>query len=490
MPEEYDLDLRSIQEARRLVVQCREAQRVFFRFDQKEVDQVVEAMAEAAYCQAGRLAQLAHEETGYGVVAHKTLKNQFNSRILWEAIKDQKTVGVVRRDDSRRIIEIAWPFGVIAALTPVTNPTATVINNAIIAVKARNGIVFAPHPAAAKCSAEATRVVAEAAEAMGAPEGLISCMTHITLPGTNELMGHWAVDLILATGGTEMVRAAHGVGKPAIGVGPGNTPVYVDRSADVEKAARDTVNGKSFDCGVVCSTEQSVVADKPIADQLAAAMERHGAVFIGEATANILRKELFRPTGIMYPQFVGQTPQALGRMLGFSAPEHARILVARLSEVGPEEPLSREKLTTILSFYVEDGWRRGCDRCIQVLKFGGEGHTLGIHCRDEEVIMAFGLEKPAFRIIVNSTTTLGAVGYTTGLDPAFTLATGGLGGSIVSDNITVRHLMNLKRVAYELRSYEPPEEAAKPAAVGEAETAADIEAIVRRVLMEELACRS
>lgn len=491
MPE-YDQDLQSIQEARRLAVACREAQRTFMNATQEQVDRIVAAMVEAGYRESERLARMAVDETGYGVVADKVIKNQFATRHLWESIRDVKTVGVLSRDDQKKIIEIGWPMGVIAALTPSTNPTSTVLYKAIIAVKARNGIVFAPHPSAVKCSVEAARVVAEAARRAGAPEGLISSMTHISLPGTNELMRHYATSLILATGGADMVRAAHSAGKPAYGVGPGNVPAYVDRSADVVKAARDIVNSKAFDNSVICSTEQSVVADKPIAAQLAAEMERNGAYFVNASQADALGKLLFSPEGRINPKAVGKTPQVLAQMCGIQVPATARILVARLSAVGKEHPLSREKLTTVLGFYEEDGWRAGCERCIEILKFGGDGHTLVIHARDEAVIMAFGLEKPAFRIVVNSLGTLGAIGFTTALDPAMTLATGGIGGGISSDNITVRHLLNIKRVAYEIRAWEPggrykpePAVAATPFTTPSRRMSdAEIEAIVRRVMKE------
>ncbi len=489
MPLEYDQDLQSIQEARRLAVACREAQRTFMSATQEQVDRIVAAMVEAGYRESERLAV---EETGYGIVADKVIKNHFATRHLWESIRDVKTVGVLSRDDQKKIIEIGWPVGVIVALTPSTNPTSTVLYKAIIAVKARNGIVFAPHPSAVKCSVEAARVVAEAATRAGAPHDLISSMTQISLPGTNELMRHYATSLILATGGADMVRAAHSAGKPAYGVGPGNVPVYVDRSADVVKAARDIVNSKAFDYSVICSTEQSVVADKPIAAQLAAEMERNGAYFVNATHADALGKLLFSPEGRINPKAVGKSPQVLAQMCGIQVPATARILVARLSAVGKEHPLSREKLTTVLGFYEEEGWRAGCERCIEILKFGGDGHTLVIHARDEAVIMAFGLEKPAFRIVVNSLGTLGAIGFTTALDPAMTLATGGIGGGISSDNITVRHLLNIKRVAYETRPWEPggryrpaPPVAATPFTTGGRQMSeAEIEAIVRRVMQE------
>ena len=452
MPEMYDLDLQSIQEARRVATACREAQRQWATADQATVDRVCAAMAEAAYAAAARLGQMAHEETGYGVPAHKRIKNEFASRTVWESIKDVRTVGVIRRDDAHKVVEIAWPVGVVAALTPSTNPTSTVIYNVLIAVKARNGIVVAPHPLAQKCCCETARIMAAAGEAVGMPPGLVACLQHITLDGTQALMRHHAVSLILATGGGPMVKAAHSVGKPAFGVGPGNVPVYVDRSADVAKAASDIVNSKAFDCSVICATEQAVVADRPIAAQLRAEMEKQGAYWVTGEQKTALEWALFTREGSIKPASVGKTPQQLAKMAGISVPGWARVLVADLDGVGKDYPLSREKLTTVIGFYVEDGWHAGCERSIQLLKFGGDGHTQIIHARNEEVILAFGIEKPAFRIIVNSWGTMGAIGATTGLAPALTLAPGGIGGSITSDNITTTHLMNVKRLAYELRS--------------------------------------
>jgi len=487
MADQYDLDLQSIQEARRLAVAAREAQRAFFGFTQEQVDRICAAMADAAYREAERLARMAVEETDYGNVPHKIVKNQFASRDVWESIRNVKTVGVIRRDEQRKVVEIGWPVGVIAALTPSTNPTSTAMFKVLIAVKARNAIVLAPHPAAVKCSMETTRIMAEAGEAQGMPKGLVSCMTKISLPGTQELMRHYAVSLILATGGAAMVKAAHSVGKPAYGVGPGNVPCYVDRSADIVKAARDIVNSKSFDHSVLCSTEQAVVADKPIAARLASEMEKNGAYFVDKAQADALGKVLFFPDGTINPKSVGKNPQRLAEMAGIQVPSQARILVARLDGVGAAYPLSREKLTTVMGWYEEEGWRAGCERCIEILKFGGDGHTLVIHAQDEQVILAFGLEKPAFRIVVNTLATLGSVGATTGLMPSMTLATGGIGGSVSSDNITVHHVLNVKRLAYELKSApaavaSPPVATPALAPAGKPLSDQEIEAIVRRVM--------
>jgi acetaldehyde dehydrogenase (acetylating) len=498
---EFDKDLISIQEARTLAVQARDAQRKFMTATQAEVDRICAAMAQAAADAAVTLGRMATEETGYGVPEHKTLKNLLSSQLLWEAIKDIPTVGVIGHDPVRKTYDIAWPMGVIAALTPSTNPTSTTMFKALIAVKARNAIVFAPHPFAAKCCAETVRIMAEAGERAGMPKGLISCMTTVTLPGTQELMKHRYVALILATGGSDMVRAAHSVGKPAYGVGPGNVPAYVDRSADLERAAKYIVASKAFDHSVICATEQSVVADRPIAAKLEELMKAAGAYFVDDHIKGILEKNLF-VGHLPNPKSVGRSPQQLAQMYGFSVPEWARILVVRLKGVGREEPLSGEKLTTVLGWYECDGWEAGCDRCIELIQYGGRGHSLVIHAQDENVIMKFGLEKPVFRIVVNTFGTLGTTGYTTGVMPSMTLGSGGVGGAITGDNITVHHLYNVKKLAYETRV--PPEAAfspgttddaaqrrlfsgasfSAPAASPSTSMDAQVEEIVRRVLLE------
>lgn len=445
------------------------------------------AMAEAAFSAAAELGQMAHDETGYGVASHKRIKNEFSSRDVWNSIKDVPTKGVIARHSERSLVEIAWPMGAVAALSPSTNPTSTVIYKTLIAVKARNAIVHAPHPAAAKACNETARIMSAAAQAAGAPSGLVQCLETITLDGTQELMRHKRTAVILATGGSEMVRAAHSVGRPAYGVGPGNVPCYVDRSADIERAARFIVSSKAFDHSVICSTEQDVIADKPIARELKERMQAEGAFFVEQSQANALRKTLFHPNGAINVTSVGKSPQALAEMAGISVPDWARILVAPLSEVGPQEPLSREKLTTVLGWYEVDGWEAGCDRCIELIQFGGRGHSLVIHAEDDDVIMAFGLEKPVFRIVVNTLGTLGTIGFTTGVMPAMTLGSGGIGRSITGDNITVHHLYNVKRLAFPLRP--PPEEIlrrpdAAPASGQAGLDVSRIEAMVTQVLEE------
>jgi acetaldehyde dehydrogenase (acetylating) len=457
---EPDKDRHSIQEAQQMVTRARAAQRIWATATQQQVDRVCEAMAQVAYEASERLGRLAAEETGFGVPEHKKLKNQFSSKHVWESIRDIQTVGILRHDKTRNIIEIAWPMGVVAALIPSTNPTSTTINKILISLKARNAIVVAPHPSAVKCSLQTVNVMTDAAEDAGAPPGLINCLTQISLPGTQELMSHKYTAVILATGGSEMVHAAHSQGKPAYGVGPGNVPVYVDRSADLEKAANYIVSSKAFDYSTICATEQAIVADRPIAARLRELMEGQGAYFVNDVQAKALGMTLFNPDGSINPKTVGKSPQYLAAMAGIRVPGQARILVATLNRVGPEEPLSREKLTTVLGWYEANGWEAGCDRCIELINFGGRGHSIVLHATDEKVIMAFGLEKPVFRIGVNTMATLGSIGLTTNVMPSLTLGAGGIGGSITGDNITVYHLFNIKRMAFETRR--PPDEALHP----------------------------
>jgi acetaldehyde dehydrogenase (acetylating) len=322
--------------------------------------------------------------------------------------------------------------------------------------------------------------MAQAAEANGAPAGLISCMQNISLDGTQALMRHKYIALILATGGTPMVRAAHSTGKPAYGVGPGNVPAYVDRSADLDKAAKYIVTSKAFDYSTICATEQSVVADKPIADRLKALMIQNGAYFTTDKETEMLRSLLFHPDGTMNTATVGRSAKYLAAMAGIEIPPETRILVTRLKKTGREEPLSREKLTTVLGWYEEEGWEAGCERCISLIQFGGRGHSLIIHATDQNVIMAFGLEKPVFRIMVNTMGTLGAIGLTTGVMPSLTLGAGGVGGSITGDNITTHHLYNVKRLAYALS--DPPAAAFVPGQAEAGPTPQEIEQTVRRVV--------
>jgi acetaldehyde dehydrogenase (acetylating) len=450
-----DKDLASIQEARDVLRKAREAADQFRNFTQDQVDRIVQAMAERSLAAAKRLGEMACEETGYGRAEDKTTKNVFSSRNLLEHIKGLRTCGVVHHNETHKIIEIAVPMGIVAALVPCTNPTSTAIYKSMISLKSRNAIVMSPHPKALNSILETTRILHDAACSAGAPRNLVQCLSLPTLQGSQELMRNELTSVILATGGSPMVKAAYSAGKPAYGVGPGNVPAYVDRTADIAKAARDIVAGKSFDWGTVCASEQSVVADRPIAGKLLEELRRNGTYVCTKEEKAALQAVMVDRSGALNPDIVGQSPEKIAGMAGIKVPRGTRVLLVMLEEVGPKDPLSREKLSPVLGFYVEEGWKKGCDRAIQILSYGGVGHTFSIHCKDQDIIMEFGLHKPAFRIIVNSSATHGAIGYTTGLPPAMTLGPGTWGGSITTDNIGPLHLVNIKRVAFEINPLDP-----------------------------------
>src|SRR6059036_3256742 len=445
-----DRDLASIAEARALARRAKQAWLQLAEFTQDTIDAIVAAMAEAATPQAEAFARLAVEETGYGVVEDKVQKNLFSSQKVYNFIRPMKTVGVIRRDEDRRVVEIAEPFGVVAAVVPSTNPTSTAIYKILISIKARCSVVLSPHPAAVKCITLVAEVMEEAARRGGAPAGAINWMTTVTLEGTQELMKHRDVAVILATGGMGLVRAAYSAGKPAYGVGPGNAPAYIERTANVKKAVHDVITGKTFDNGVLCSVENSVVVDEAVAEEVKREFQAQGSYFMNKAEMEALARVLVTPQRLPNPALVGKSAPIVAEKCGITVPADTRVLLAPLEGVGRDYPLSIEKLCPVLSFYVVKDWREGCERCKQILRYGGMGHTMSIHSQNDQVILEFGRKKPAFRIVVNTPTTHGSVGLSTGLDPAMTLGCGGYGGNITSDNISPKHLLNIKRLAYEL----------------------------------------
>ena len=444
-------DLASAAEARALARRAKAAQQQLAEFSQAHIDAIVARMAEVAEAEAEPLARLAVEETGYGVVADKVQKNLFASRDVHAFIRPMKTVGVVARHDDRKVVEIAEPFGVVAAIVPSTNPTSTAIYKLLISLKARCGVVITPHPSAARCITRTATLLNDAARQAGMPDGAIGWLSTVTLHGTQELMRSRDVAVILATGGLGLVRAAYSAGKPAYGVGPGNAPCYVEASADVAKAADDILAGKAFDNGVLCSSPNSIVVDRAVAPALRQALTAGGGHFLSDADAARLAAALVSPERLPNPALVGRSATHIAQVVGLSVPDGTRALIAPLTGVGRDHPLSIEKLCPVLSYYEVADWREGCERAKQILRYGGMGHTMSIHSRNEQVILEFGLHKPAFRICVNTPTTHGSIGLTTGLDPAMTLGCGGYGGNITSDNISPRHLLNIKRLAYEVR---------------------------------------
>ena len=445
---ELDRDLASVQEARNMLKAARMAQEELKSFSREKIDAIVKSMKEAGEAEACRLAALAVEETGMGRYEDKCFKNYFAAHHVYEYIKNMKTVGIVRKDEAVKMWEIAEPVGVIAGIIPTTNPTSTVIFKSLIALKARNAIVFSPHPSAICCTAEAARVMNQAAVSAGAPANVIGCLTNVSLEATQELMKNPVTSIILATGGSALVKAAYSSGKPALGVGPGNVPAFVERSADLANAAACIIQGKTFDNGTICASEQSVIAEDCIAEELIGHLKRNGAHFLDPDEVAQVSAVVMLPNHSVNPRVVGKNPQFIARLAGITIPEQTKCLVAPLNGVGPLHPLSYEKLTTVLAFYRVQDWHEGCERCLQLLSIGGIGHSLVIHSQDEAVIEEFALKKPIFRLLVNTPAALGGVGATTPLAPSFTLGCGTWGGSSVSENVTPMHLINTKRVAW------------------------------------------
>src|SRR5712692_7249667 len=464
-----DRDLISIQEARELAARAAAAQREFAKFSQEQVDAVVDACAEAATAAGEQLARIAVDETGYGNVADKIIKNRLGSVDVHRAIRGMKTVGILREDKEKGIVEVATPVGVVAAVIPSTNPTSTAIYKTLISVKARNAIVLSPHPSAIRCICETANVMSHAALRTGAPEGLISCMQHTTLQGTQELMRHREVGVILATGGTGLVRQAYSSGKPAYGVGPGNVPAYIERTADVRKA----IAGKTFDYGTICSSEQAIVAEEAVREQALEECRRQGAYFLSPEEIRKLNPLVIQPgTHTPNPKIVGRPATVIAEKAGIQVPAATRVLIARLDDVGREHPLSGEKLSPILAFYSVANLAAAIELCTRLLEHGGMGHTIAIHSQNEAAVREFGQAVPAFRVCVNTSAVHGSIGYSTNLFPAMTLGCGALGGNITSDNIGPHHLMNIKRIAWESRRVEHRTVPADQRMAGQASTPA------------------
>jgi acetaldehyde dehydrogenase (acetylating) len=446
---QIDKDLQSIQQVRTLCDQAQAALAVLKSFSQEDIDRIVAAMAEAGYNAAKSLAEKAVKETGFGVVDDKTLKNQIATRNVQQYIRNMKTAGVIHESNDKKLIEIAEPVGVIAGIIPVTNPTSTTLFKAIIALKARNPIIFSPHPKAVRCITETVELLRKTVKPFGVPEAAISIITQPTMKATEELMRNPHIALILATGGAGMVKSAYSSGTPAYGVGPGNVPAFIERTADVRKAVADIVASKTFDNGTVCASEQAIIADTPIADEVKSALKAHQAHFLSEREIQLVGNVLVGPNLTINPKLVGQPACVIAEKAGFSVPNNTTLLVAELNGVGKDYPLSIEKLSPVIAFYTANGWEAGCERCIELLKFGGIGHTLSLHSNNRDVIMTFAMEKPAYRILVNTPSTHGAIGFTTDLAPSLTLGCGASGGNMTSDNITPLHLINIKRLAFE-----------------------------------------
>lgn len=453
MTATLDADLAGLADVR---AKARSARRAFDQLDgadQETLDRYVRAMALAGTKAAEELARLAVDETGYGVYEHKIYKNRYNTGFVAKWMLERRAVGVLWTDERSRVTAVGSPMGVIAGIIPVTNPTSTALFKSLAAVKSGNAIVHAPHPRAARCTLRTAEIMAEAAASAGAPEGLISCLENPTLSSTQELMQREEMALVLATGGPGMVRAAYSSGKPTIAVGAGNVPAYVGATvADPGEAAEMIITSKSFDNGTACVAEQSVVVVDAVAPAFLREFEVRGAHWMTAAQQDALIAVLFDERGALRPAAVGQSATRLAELAGFAVAPDTRVLAAELNAVGVDTPLSREILGPVLSVYRARDAAEGLRRCREILALDGEGHTCAIHAQEPEEIAPFG-QLPAGRIVINTPALFGGMGYSTDVDPSFQLGTGTWSGSICSDNVTPLHLINIRRIAHEVRPW-------------------------------------
>jgi acetaldehyde dehydrogenase (acetylating) len=443
-----DRDLVSIQEVRTKVERAYFAWTQYRQFSQEQVDAIVEAVAAEARTHAARLAEMAVRETGYGNARDKLAKNLLSADTLPRRMRGIRTRGILRESPGEGIVEIGEPMGVVAAILPTTNPTSTAIYKTLIALKAGNAIVLAPHPRARQCTCETAAVLTAAAERAGAPPGAVGCIGESTVEAANELMRHRRTAVILSTGGSGIVRAAYSSGKPAFGVGPGNVPVLIDTSADVALAVAGVIEGTTFDFGTLCSSEQTVVAERSLRDRILAESRVRKAWICDDAQAKALERALIGRNFAINPECVGQPAPKIARLAGFDVPDDTSVLMVEIGGIGKDHPLSAEKLSPVLALHFAADFAAALNACQAVLEFGGLGHTCGIYARDDSRIRQYAMRMPAFRVVANTNTSLGSTGVTSNLFPAMTLGCGAVAGNITSDNVGPLHLVNVKRLAY------------------------------------------
>lgn len=429
-----------------LATKGNDALKVLAKFDQAKVDQIVHEMAMAALDKHMLLAKMAVEETGRGIVEDKAIKNMYASEYIWNNIKDNKTAGVIHEDKQKNLIQIAEPVGVICGVTPTTNPTSTTIFKVLIALKTRNPIIFAFHPSAQKCSAEAARIIRDAAIAAGAPENCIQWIEQPSLEATQGLMNHPGVAIVLATGGGAMVKAAYSTGKPALGVGPGNVPAYIEKTANIKRAVNDLLVSKTFDSGMICASEQAVIVDKEIYETVKKEFQAHQVYFVKKNELRQLEAVVMNEGKYaVNPKIVGFSAKAVADLAGIGVPNGTKMLVAELDGVGPDYPLSREKLSPVLAMIKSNSTEHGFDLSEAMLELGGLGHTAVIHSEDEEAQLEFSLRMKACRILINSPSSEGGIGdIYNELIPSLTLGCGSYGKNSVSHNVSALDLINIK----------------------------------------------
>lgn len=430
-----------------LAVKAEKALREYMLLDQEQVDKIVNAMALAGLDHHMELAKMAVEETNRGVYEDKVIKNIFATEYIWHSIKDEKTAGIIEENELEGYVEVAEPIGIVAGVTPVTNPTSTTMFKSLICAKARNPIIFGFHPSAQQCSKRAAEILREAAVKAGAPEDCIQWIEEPSIEATTALMNHPSVSLILATGGAGMVKSAYSCGKPALGVGPGNAPCYIETTAKLKRACTDLMLSKTFDNGMICASEQAVVVDKVVKAAFEDYMKENDCYFLNDDEIRQLT-EFMMPEGKLNSKVVGMPAAVIAGMAGINVDSKTKILIAKLDGVGPEYPLSREKLSPVLAYYVVDGYEEGFDVCKKILDFGGLGHSAIIHSTNEEVIKKFGEAMKVGRIIVNSPSSQGAIGdiYNTNT-PSLTLGCGSYGHNSTTSNVSTVNLINKKKIA-------------------------------------------
>lgn len=485
-----DKDLLSMQEVRDLVAKAKEAQLKLSNCTQEQVDHIVHSIANAGVRNAARLAKMANEDTGFGIVEHKIIKNVFGSMGVYERIKDMKTIGEIERDDVKKLRKVATPVGIVAGIIPSTNPTSTVLFKAEIAIKAGNAIVFSPHPSALRCTLEAVKVIRQAVAEAGADENLVSCISLPTMEATQALMKHPDISLILATGGSAMVRAAYSSGTPAIGVGPGNGPAYLEKTCDLKLAVKRIMDSKTFDNGTICASEQSIICDDDMVDAVKREVSAQGGYFLDDNQRAKLGKYILRANGTMNPEIVGKSVETIVKLAGLEGvPANTRVLIAKEDGVGRNHPYSNEKLGPILAFFTGKDYKDVCDKVCEILRYEGVGHTFSMHTKDDNIVNYFAKRVPASRIMVNSPSALGGIGATTSLMPSLTLGCGAAGGSATSENVGPMQLLNLKYVAFGIKEFEDIKASVPNCDSGICETTnnldnVDIESIVKNVIEE------
>jgi len=434
-----------------MVQKAQKALDVIRNYSQEQVDKITEAMCSAGAAAGVSLAQMAVEETGMGKLEDKAMKNYVASQVVYDQMKEEKSVGII--EEKNGVIHIAEPFGIVAAVTPTTNPTSTILSKSLMSLKGRNVIIFAFHPRGQNCGAATAQIMLDAAVAAGAPADCIQWIQTPSVEATNVLMKHPGIAIIIATGGGAMVKAAYSSGHPALGVGPGNVPVYIEKSADIDMAVNNILASKTFDYGTLCLTEQAVIFDdKDTANKMLQLFKERGAYRCNESEKAQLEAVMFdKEKGVPSGAIVGQPPQKIAQLAGFSVPDDTKLLLVPLKAIGPEDWMSHEKLSPVLGWYITDSKDKAIQAAVDQLEFGGAGHTAVVFSKNDAILEEYSLKVPAGRVIWNQPALHGVCGLTSGLSASLTLGCGARGGNITTENVSFRNLLNIKRVARRIR---------------------------------------